>query len=548
MDFSYLSLFVNAVRITMVNVMAINAVGVRNKPVRRGRRTIARPWIVAAVFIVLGVAATLGYDAYSGRLGVIGPQPVVIANGANKIIRVPPGGNVQAAIERAESGDTVELQAGAVYSGTISLPNKPLTDFVTIQSSAAADLSPEKRVSPAQKTSMATVIGGILGRPAVSAANGANHYRFVGIEFTSPSAAYNYGLVALGSGESQSAKLPHDIEIDRSYIHPYKTGVTRRGIALNSANTTIKNCYIEGFGYPGEESQGIAGWTGTRNVHIINNYIEGGAENIMFGGSDPASADLIPVDIEVCANHLNKPAEWNGKATVKTLFELKDAKHVRFTDNLLTNNWQGSAFRITIRNQDGKAPFSTIEDVTISSNIIDGAGDGINILGRDDVYPSQTLKRLTIENNLFLNLAGGKGFEGSGYFIQIADGEDVTVTNNTVFNSGNIVTYGEMPRNFVFRDNITGHGNYGIHGPVDLKTAAAREMFQNNVFMNLNHVSPGDYAFPPGNSIVSGIAEVGFVNPSAKDYRLGPNSKFRGKERGGRNIGSDLSTSSVEPQ
>lgn len=534
----------------MVNVMAANAVKVRNKPVvRKKSRKTLRPLTLLITAIVLGAFSILGYDNYFGRLGFIGPQPVIVANGPTRIIRVPPGGNVQAAIESASGGDIVELQAGAVYSGTISLPNKPLTDFVTIQSSAANTLPIDKRVSPAQKASMATIVAGILGRPAVSAANGSHHYRFVGIEFTASSSFYNYGLVTLGSGESQAAKLPHDIEIDRSYFHPHKTGVARRGVALNSADTTIKNSYFEGFGYPGEEAQGICGWTGTRNVKIVNNYIEGGAENIMFGGADPNSADLTPMDIEIRGNHLSKPEAWNGKATVKTLFELKNAKRVQFKDNLLTNNWKGSAFRITVRNQDNGAPFSTIEDVVIRDNIIDRSGEGINILGRDDTYPSQTLKRLTIENNLFLNLAGGNGFEGSGYFIQIADGEDVTITNNTVFNSGNITTfYGTLPKNFVFRDNITGHGNYGIHGPVDLNSDRARAMFQNNVFMNLNEVSPDDQAFPAGNILVSGLAEVAFMNAAARDFRLAPNSRFRNKGQDGKSIGCDLVPVSVGNQ
>ena len=235
----------------MVNVMAENAVRIRNKTVRSRHRVTARPWMFVTSIILVCVASILGYDGYSGRLGIIGPQPIIITNGSNKIIKVPPGGNVQAAIERAESGDIVELQAGAVYSGIVSLPNKPLTDFVTIQSSAVSDLPADKRVAPAQISSMATIVAGILGQPAVSATDGAHHYRFIGIEFTASSSFYNYGLVTLGSGESLAAKIPHDIEIDRSYFHPYKTGVARRGVALNSANTTIKNSYFEGFGYPG---------------------------------------------------------------------------------------------------------------------------------------------------------------------------------------------------------------------------------------------------------------------------------------------------------
>src|SRR6185295_18728325 len=122
------------------------------------------------------------------------------------------------------------------------------------------------------------------------------------------------------------------------------------------------------------------------------------------------------------------------------LFELKNAKRVVFAENILSNNWEGSAFRITVRNQDGNAPFSTIEDVTIRDNVIKGAGEGINILGKDDEYPSQILKGLTIVNNLFLDI-GGNNYEGSGYFIQVAEGRDITIANNTVFNSGNIATF-----------------------------------------------------------------------------------------------------------
>ena len=516
----------------MTETMAINSVRVSSKP-RQGqqrRRVGLSRWLLIAPVILLAATSPFGYDYYSGKLGIIGPQPVVSVTAAGRVIKVPPGGNLQGALEQATSGDVIELQAGAVYSGQINLPNKPLTDFVTIQSSAAADLSADKRVKPSQKSSMATIVSGMLGRAAVSAANGAHHYRFIGIEFTTTSSMYNYGLVVLGTGESRPANVPHDIEIDRSYVHPSRSGKTRRGIALNSADTTIKNSYIEGFGFPGEEAQGICGWSGTRNVRILNNYIEGGAENIMFGGADPASAELTPTGIEIRGNYLSKPAVWAENATVKTLFELKNAKKVTFSGNYLENNWKGSAFRITVRNQDGGAPFATIEDVTIRDNIIKGSGDGINILGKDDTNPSQTLRGLTIENNLFLAIDGAKPYEGGGYFILASEGENITIANNTVFNTGNIATFhGTLPRNFIFRDNITGHGDYGIHGPLDMRSPQAKAMFQNNVFMNLNRIDPSGYAFPGGNVIVRDVAEIGFSNAAANDYRLLPASKYFGK-------------------
>ena len=520
--------------------MAENVIKVRGKRQDRARTTGVPGWMFVAGALIVVAVAILAFDAYSGMIGIMAPRFEIVQSGASRIIKVPPGGNVQAAIELANGGDIIELQAGAVYYGEIKLPNKPINDYVTIQSSAAANLPPDKRVAPDQSQSMAKIVTPNSDRPAVLAANGAHHYRFVGIEFSTSSAVYTSNLVMLGTGESRPERLPHDIEIDRSYLHPFKTGITRRGIALNSAATTIKNSYIEGFGFMNEETQGICGWTGTRDIHILNNYVEAGAENIMFGGSDPDNAELIPMDIEIRGNHLNKPVEWTREVRVKTLFELKNAKRVQLVGNLLTNNWQGSAFRITVRNQDNTAPFSTIEDVLIKDNVVDNAGEGINILGKDDTHSSQTLKRLTIENNLFLNVAGGGNVEGSGYFIQVTDGEEITIANNTVFNSGNITTfYGVLPRKFVFRDNIVCHGSHGIQGPLDLHSDAAKAMFQNNVFMNLNRVGTGDYAFPKGNTIVAGIKDVGFVGPAAKDFRLAPTSRFKGKSSKKTDIGYD---------
>jgi hypothetical protein len=499
-------------------------------------------WLVYLAIggVVLGIAATLGFDAYSGKFGIFGPHFDIEQTANGKVIKVPPGGNINAAIAKATSGDIVELQAGATYVGEIKLPKKELTDFVTIRTSAHAQLKEGERVSPKDAPLMAKIVTK-SAYPAISAANGAHHYRFIGIEVTPETKTFIYNLVSFGNSES-AANIPHSLEIDRSYIHSTRLGSARRGIALNSGDTVIKNSYIEGFVGPREETQGICGWSGTRNVSIVNNYIEGGAENIMFGGADPNSADLIPRDIEVRGNHLSKPEAWKKGVTVKTLFELKNAKNVKLIGNLLENNWEGPAFRITVRNQDGAAPFSTIENVEIRDNIIRNIADGINILGRDDGQKSGTLKDLVIENNLFIDLRATADMDGSGFFIKAKGGENITIANNTAFNSGNIVTfYDDIPVNFVFRDNIVGHGDYGIHGPIDMRAESTKAMFPNNLFINLNQIPASDYAFPSGNVMVQSPRDVGFVNIAEGDYRLGATSKFRGKGRGGKDLGAALS-------
>lgn len=521
--------------------MSDNQIKVRRKEmpvVSKPRWTKFAP-AVAAIFF-LGVLAAIAAVQFPDKFGFSAAPLEIVVEANRSIIRVPAGGDLQAAVNRAKSGDVIELQAGATYYGKINLPAKQIADFITIQSSAAKQLPENERVSPSQADLMAKIVTRGKGEPAISAENGAHHYRFVGIEFASGSADYIYNLILFGAGETHAADVPRDLEIDRCYLHPYKTGVTRRGVALNSANTIIKNSYFEGFAFPQEETQAIGGWTGTRNVTIINNYLEGGAENVLFGGSDPTSAELIPADIEVRANHFNKPVQWKDKNTIKNHFELKNAKRVQFVGNYLENCWDCAALTITVRNQDGKAPFSTIEDVLIKDNVVNGAGAGVNVLGKDDTFPSQTLKRLKVLNNVFLNI-GEKDWRGSGYFVQISGGEDVLFANNIAFNVGNLTTFhGDLPKDFLFRDNVVGHGAYGIHGHENIKSLAGQRFFQNNVIVNNKGVSSGDTSFPNGNFWVSDFSAVGFVNLSQRNFRLAANSRFKGKGLNKTDIGANI--------
>ncbi|HEX8773145.1 MAG TPA: hypothetical protein VF735_06030, partial [Pyrinomonadaceae bacterium] len=76
-------------------------------------------------------------------LGIIGTTSAAT-------VVVPAGGNLQAALNAANPGDTIILEAGASYTGPFTLPAKPpSSDFITIQSSALDKLpSASLRVSP----------------------------------------------------------------------------------------------------------------------------------------------------------------------------------------------------------------------------------------------------------------------------------------------------------------------------------------------------------------------------------------------------------------
>ena len=376
------------------------------------------------------------------------------------------------------------------------------------------------------------------GEPAIKTASGAHHYRFVGIEFAPANADYIYNLVALGTDSQTLAEMPKNFEFDRCYIRPNPKGKTRRGVMLNSGETVIKNSYIAGFAYREEETQAIAGWNGSGGYKIFNNYLEAGAENIMFGGADPSIKNLVPTDIEIRNNLLSKPAEWRGQVTIKCTLELKNARNVRVIGNIIENSFDEMAIRLTVRNQNGTAPWSVVEDVVLQNNIIRNSGGGINFLGRDDAYPSATMKRVSIVNNLFENL-DSRRFGADGRFITISGGEDITVANNTVFHDGNVITaHGDASRRFTFRNNIFSFNNYGFSGGdgESIKEIFPKYLpgavFADNVVVNGKNIPKSDIYVPPRNALVDGFNAVGFMGWQAGNYRLAPNSKFKDKKIG----------------
>src|SRR5882724_120809 len=65
-------------------------------------------------------------------------------------LTVPAGGSLQSAINAAQPGDTIILDAGAIYAGDFVLPNKSGSSYITIQSSRVGELPEGVRVGPAQ--------------------------------------------------------------------------------------------------------------------------------------------------------------------------------------------------------------------------------------------------------------------------------------------------------------------------------------------------------------------------------------------------------------
>jgi len=461
--------------------------------------------------------------------------------GNSSTIQVKAGGNLQAAIDGANYGDVIVLEAGATYKGPITLPYKEgaSDQYITITTSNPGGIAKEnERINPQLHAKAMPKIVGPDSSVAIATAEQAHHYKFIGIEF-SPAAdsKYLYNLIDLGKSDYKSlSQFPHDLVFDRCYIHSTGLNKARRGFGLNSGDTTISNSYIAGFAGEGDETQGICGWNGPGPYKIVNNYIEGGAQNIMFGGADPVVPNLVPADIEIRRNYLYKPAEWFGKATIKAMIELKNGRKVTIDGNVLESGGFIGAFVLTVRNQNGGAPWSTLEDINITNNVVRHSNSGFSILGKDDAQPSQQAKRIRIANNLLVDI----GPDYAAVFMVGCCANTLTVEHNTVQQTGNIMTcYGVNHSNFVFRNNIIQFNSYGFYCPPNMLSPDSRG---NIIVDDKAQISANGYPanIPKGNFVVSSLDQIGFVDFANGDWRLGPQSKLRGKGTDGKNPGVDF--------
>ena len=438
-----------------------------------------RPWSVdGSVAVAQNFSAATQASVAQGFTPVL-PKATVDTREpttTGRIIHVPAGESLQSALDQAQPGDRITLEAGATYEGPFRLPRKDGDGWIVIASNRLRELPAGRRVSPSQARHMAKLVAS--SRSAVLTDSGAHHYRFAGVEIAPESGTFLHNLIELGDEDADLTEIPHHIVFDRTYIHgdPRKGG--RRGIAMNGRDIAVINSYLSDFKEVGADSQAISGWNGPGPFKIENNYLEGAGENVMFGGADPAIKGLVPADIEIVRNHFFKPLRWKiddpsyegTPWAVKNLFELKNARRVLVEGNLLEYNWphaqNGFAILFTPRNQEGRAPWSVVEDVTFRNNVIRHVAAGFNILGEDDNEKSQQTRRILIHNNLLSDVGGKWG--GNGRLFQLLDGTaGVAITNNTAERTTGGIVFGgdhDPHTGFVFQNNVMPDNGAGFVG------------------------------------------------------------------------------------
>lgn len=472
--------------------------------------------------------------------------PARIVTGTS--IVVPAGGDLQAAIDAAQPGDTILLAPGATYAGNFTLPVKSGSSYVTIRTNIADPVPAGTRITPATAAGLARIASSNT-YTAMATVPYAHHYVLQLLDFAANVNGYGE-IISLGDGSTAQdtlAMVPHDIIVDRVYVHGDAAG-QKRGIGLNSASTTIRDSYIANIWTLGQDSQAICGWNGPGPYIITNNYLEAASENFLLGGADPAIQNLIPSDIVFTRNYVTKPLAWrtNSSINVKNLFELKNAQRVTVDGNIFENNWlaaqAGYAIVLTGRSQDGLAPWSVVQDFSFTNNVVRHVASGINILGHDYRYPSGTSTHLVFRNNLFTDVSGAN-WGGDGRFMLINGGVDITVDHNTIVEGGNSVLYADTNpvQQFTMTNNIAPDNAWAIMGGGTAPgNGTIATFFPNSTFLRGIWAGSNAGYYPTGNYYPSNLAGVGFVDLAGGDYRLSSTSSYRNTALDGTDVGANI--------
>ena len=563
------------------------------------------------------VAAGGNFDGPAELPRATVPSAMSDSPAPGSVLSVNSGGDLQAALNNAHCGDIIQLQAGATFSGKFQVPAKSCDDnhWIIIRTSAPDSALPAEgqRATPCYAG-----VASLVGRPQYSCSNpknvmakvqvitqgdgpfqladGANFYRFIGLEVTRPAGTVGPSRLITTRGTADH------LIVDRSWLHGNAQDETHLGVSLDGAtNAAVIDSYLNDFHCISAsgtctDAHAIAG--GNSNTQdgpfkIQNNFLEASTESILFGGG---AANMTPADIQILNNHFWKPWQWmpgnkpfvggpdGHPFTVKNHLEFKNAARVLVEANLMENNWggfsqNGSAILLTPKNQhqpDGSnvCPLCQVTDITIRYARISHAGAGIQMAtaisgNGQNGAPALAGARWSIHDVVLDDLS--TKYVGGGSVFQIMNMwpknplNSVTINHVTGFPDvdghmlvvGNIYS-GSPMFGFVFTNNMivtsphpvwnTGGGKANC-AYYDVPITSITECFTSFTFSSNALVAtpptfpPSSYPSASSNLFPQTINDAGFVNynnGNGGNYELQANSPYKNKGTDGKDLGADI--------
>lgn len=437
------------------------------------------------------------------------------------VITVNAGADLQAALNSAQCGNTVELQAGATFAGNFVFPalNCDSNHWIIVRTSASDSSLPAQgqRITPCyagvaslpgrpqypcnnpQNVLAKLILSGGLHGPVVFQ-SGANHYRLLGLEITRPTGTKGAPVLISVNGTASY------IVLDRSWVHGTTADETVDGFGLSGTNNVaIVDSYFSDFHCTSTtgsctEAHAVSGGIGNYQdgiYEIADNFLEASAQAILFGGG---AATTTPTDITIHFNHFFKPWQWmpgnspfqggvGGKPfIVRHHMEFKNAVRVLAEDNLMENVWggfgePGFALLVTPKNQHTRSgenvcPICEVTDVTIRYTHIFHAPAGImlatSISGNGaDGAPAEAGTRWSLHDIVLDDIS--HNYVGRGHLFEVVNSwpenplNTVTINHITGFpdpQSGMMIVGNEIANpsmyGFVFTNSIVTTGTYPI--------------------------------------------------------------------------------------
>jgi hypothetical protein len=373
------------------------------------------------------------------------PEPPIPPN--PDVVFVETEADLDAALTAAAPGDIISLSGDLVYTRGFTLSKSVILE---------ADSLPPGRMT--REPQLPQFVAGLK----VTASDAT--LRGIEVRHTNPLTD-----IVIVTGEN--------VLLDRCRILGDPVEGAKRGLAGNAISLEVVQCYIDDCfqSYPGSDSQAILIWDTPGPVVIEDNYLCAGSETIMLGGGDPSSEANVPSHITIRGNTITANPEWQFKAIgVKSRLELKNCRDVLIENNIIEQCWGGHGqdgylLALTVRNQDGDAPYSTIENVVIRHNDFAHAAAAITLQGVDDNHESGRMTNIEIVDNDFSDL-DSKKYSGSVKMMLVGRGpKATTIARNLFAGSGHTSTiYFHSPtpkcESFDVVENTWPATKYGIFG------------------------------------------------------------------------------------